>query len=153
MRISEKPLKEKGIRVTPQRAHVWRLLAESGTHMSAQEIWERTREVLPGMELSTVYRALEALREANLVVESHLPEGPALFEAHVSPHPHLVCERCGEVFHPEASPEIIRGLLAALAVGGFEVHELHVVARGLCPGCLGDEGGKRGGVRVEGERG
>lgn len=132
------------MRVTPQRAHVWRLLAESGAHLSAEEIWERARGVLPGVELSTVYRALEALREADLVVESRLPEGPALFEAHVSSHPHLVCERCGEISHPEASPEVTRGLLAALAAGsgGFEVRELHVVARGTCPECLGREEGE-----------
>ena len=44
------------MRVTPQRAHVWRVLAESGAHLSAEVIWERAKGVLPGMELSTVYR-------------------------------------------------------------------------------------------------
>lgn len=129
------------MRVTPQRAHVWRLLAETGAHLSAEEIWERVRGVLAGMELSTVYRTLDALREAGLVVESRLPEGPALFEAHVSSHPHLVCERCGEISHPETSPEVARGLLAAIAAGseGFEVRELHVLAKGTCPECIGQE--------------
>jgi Fe2+ or Zn2+ uptake regulation protein len=139
MDISTKPLRDRGMRVTPQRAHVWRLLAESEAHLSAEEIWERARDVLPGMELSTVYRSLEALREADLVVENRLPEGPALFEARASSHPHLVCERCGKVSHPEASPEVTSGLLAALAAGseGFEVRELHVVARGMCVECAG----------------
>ncbi len=125
------------MRVTPQRAHVWRVLAESGAHLSAEEIWERARDVLPGMELSTVYRALEALQEADLAVESRLSGGPALFEARARSHPHLVCEICGKVSHPEASPEVTRGLLAALAAGseGFEVSEVHVVARGTCLEC------------------
>lgn len=125
------------MRVTPQRAHVWRLLAESGGHLSAEEIWGRARSALPGMELSTVYRALEALREAGLVVESRLSGGPALFEARAGSHPHLVCEGCGKVSHPEASQGVSRALLSALAPGsgGFEVRELHVVARGTCAGC------------------
>jgi Fe2+ or Zn2+ uptake regulation protein len=129
------------MRVTPQRAHVWRLLAESGAHLSAEEIWERARDVLPGMELSTVYRALEALQGADLVVESRLSGGPALFEAKASSHPHLVCERCGKISHPEASQGVTRGLLAALAAGseGFEVREVHVVARGRCPECAEQE--------------
>jgi Fur family ferric uptake transcriptional regulator len=140
MDISTKPLRDRGIRVTPQRAHVWRLLAESGAHLSAEEIWEKARDVLPGMELSTVYRSLEALRE--LVVESRLPEGPALFEARASSHPHLVCQVCGKVSHPETSPEVTSGLLAALAAGseGFEVREVHVVVRGTCAECAGHEG-------------
>ena len=122
---------------------MWRVLAESGAHLSAEMIWERTKGVLPGMELSTVYRALDALREADLVVESRLSEGPALYEARASAHPHLVCERCGKISHLEASPEGNRGLLAALAAGSksFEVRELHVVARGICAECLErDEG-------------
>jgi len=129
------------MRVTPQRAHVWRVLAESGAHLSAEEIWERARDVLPGMELSTVYRALDALCEAKLVGESRLSEGPALYEARASSHPHLVCERCGRISHLEASPEVDRGLLADLAAGseGFEVRELRVVARGICAECLGRE--------------
>ncbi len=96
------------------------------------------------MELSTVYRALDALGEADLVVESRLSGGPALFEARTSAHPHLVCERCGKISHLEASPEVNRGMLAALAYGseGFEVRELHVVARGKCAECLGREKGE-----------
>jgi Fe2+ or Zn2+ uptake regulation protein len=143
MDISAKPLRDRGMRVTPQRAHVWRVLAESGAHLSAEVIWERAKGVLPGMELSTVYRALDALREADLVVESRLSEGPALYEARASAHPHLVCERCRKISHLEASPEGNRGLLAALAAGSesFEVRELHVVARGICAECLErDEG-------------
>lgn len=149
--ISTKPLKDRGMRVTPQRAHVWRILAESGAHLSAEEIWERARGVLPGLELSTVYRALEALRGAELVVESRIAGGPALFEARASAHPHLVCERCGDISHLEASPDVARGLFAAIAAGsgGFEMRELHVVGRGTCPECLGREGdGPQTGVRA-----
>ena len=141
MDVSIKSLRERGLRVTPQRARVWQILAESGSHLSAEEIWGRARGDLTGMELSTVYRALEALREAELVVESRLPGGPALFEARARSHPHLVCEVCGSISHPEASPEVVRKLLATLSAvsGGFEVRELDIVARGVCPNCVGSK--------------
>jgi len=128
-------LQERGVRVTPQRAHIWRVLAESGEHFTAEEVWERVRGTLPGLELSTVYRSLEALRSVGLVADSRLPEGPRVFEARPALHPHLVCESCGEISHPE--PEVGRRLLEALNAGsgGFEVHELHVAARGICAGC------------------
>ena len=128
-------LQKRGVRVTPQRAHIWRVLAESGEHFTAEGVWERVKAALPGLELSTVYRALEALEEAGLVVESRLSEGPRVFEARTATHPHLVCGSCGEIFHPE--PEIGSLLLEVLDAGteGFEVHKLHVVAEGLCAGC------------------
>src|SRR5918997_1692661 len=128
-------LQERGVRVTPQRAHIWRVLIESGEHFTADEVWERGKGVLPGLELSTVYRTLEALRSAGLVAESRLPEGPRVFEARPALHPHLVCEACGGISHPD--PEVGQRLLEALSAGsgGFEVWELHVVAKGVCPGC------------------
>ena len=127
------------MRVTPQRAHVWRVLVESGGHFTADELWEQTREALPGLELSTVYRSLEALRSAGLVAESRLPEGPRVFEARPALHPHLVCDVCGGISHPE--PEVGPRLVEALNAGAgtFEVGDLHVVARGLCADCAGRE--------------
>lgn len=132
-------MQERGVRVTPQRALVWRELEESGGHFTADGLWERVRGSLPGLELSTVYRALGALRAAGLVAESRLPEGPRVFEARPALHPHLVCEVCGRISHPR--PGVERGVLAALEAGadGFEVRELHVMARGTCAGCLAPE--------------
>ena len=129
-------LRERGVRVTPQRAHTWRVLTESEEHLTAEEVWERARDTLPGLELSTVYRSLEALRAVGLVADSRLPEGPRVFEARPALHPHLVCESCGEISHPQ--PEVGRWLLEALNAGsgGCEVHELHVAARGICAGCV-----------------
>lgn len=133
-------LQERGVRVTPQRAHVWQVLAESGGHFTAEEVWERVKDALPGLELSTVYRSLEALRAVGLVAESRLPEGPRVFEAQPALHPHLVCTACGEISHPE--PEVGRRLFEVLSLssGGFEIHELHVAARGICAGCSGGSG-------------
>lgn len=130
-------MRERGVRVTPQRAHTWRVLAESGEHLTAEEVWEQAKDALPGLELSTVYRSLEVLRAVGLVADSRLPEGPRVFEARTASHPHLVCESCGMISHPD--PEIGWRLLEALSTGseGFEVRELHVVGKGICPGCAG----------------
>lgn len=128
-------LQKRGVRVTPQRAHIWRVLVGSGGHLTVEDIWARVSDVLPGLEVSTVYRALEALEEAGLVVASRLPEGPRVFEAQAVVHPHLMCGECGGILHPE--PEVGRRLIEVLGSGsgGFEVHALHVVAEGLCAKC------------------
>lgn len=136
------PLKERGIRVTPQRAYIWRALVGSGRHFTAEELKEQVEETLPGLELSTVYRTLEAFSEAGLVVESRLPEGPRVFEANPSPHPHLVCEGCGNIFHLETTDH--RRMLESLNRGAasFQIRDLHVLATGLCADCARDGSGR-----------
>lgn len=118
---------------------MWKVLIESGNHFTAEEIWERAKGGLPGLELSTVYRALETLREAGLAADSRLPEGPRVFEAKGSSHPHLVCVECGGISHPEAG--VGRRLLEELnaASEGFEVREMHVAGRGICAECASAE--------------
>lgn len=130
-------LRNRGLRVTPQRAYLWRLLAGSGAHFTAEEMLERAQGTLPGLEASTVYRTLETLKEAGLVTESRPPEGPRLFEARPpeSQHPHLLCERCGVVTHPEAGTLEELAKLLVSAGKGFDVRELHVTATGLCAEC------------------
>lgn len=129
-------LRERGLRVTPQRERVWRLLSESGEHFTPEEVWERVRGGLPGMELSTVYRVLEALHGAGLVVESRLPEGPKVYEAASSSHPHLICDRCGTVSHPgPGAEERLARVAEELDLGGFRARELRLIAVGLCARC------------------
>jgi Fe2+ or Zn2+ uptake regulation protein len=133
------PLRERGVRITPQRAFIYQELATSSGHFTAEELWERVRGVLPGLEISTVYRSLEALGEAGLVVESRVGEGPRVFEArsapHSAPHPHLVCESCGRISHlgSSAGGRVLDALEAEIE--DFETRELHVFATGLCADC------------------
>lgn len=130
-----RPLRERGVRITPQRTFIWRALVTSSEHFTAEDLWENVRESLPGLELSTVYRSLEALGEAGLVTESRLSDGPRLFEARSTPHPHLVCEGCGLISHLDhAAGKRLFGALEA-EIEGFQPRELHVLATGLCDGC------------------
>lgn len=40
-RESTNALHERGVRVTPQRAYIWRVLSEG--HFTAEEVWERIK--------------------------------------------------------------------------------------------------------------
>lgn len=138
---SLKILQERGIRITPQRVHVWEVLVESGEHFTAEEVWGRASLKLPGLELSTVYRALETLGEVGLVAQSRLPEGPRVFEARARMHPHLMCLVCGGISHPsmEVGEKMFEMLTASS--GDFDMRSIHVTARGVCGECSGNGDG------------
>jgi Fur family ferric uptake transcriptional regulator len=94
-------LRERGRRLTVQRAAIWDVLVSApDMHLSAEELAERVRERLPQVNASTVYRTLDTLVDEGLVLRADFGTGRAVFEpAHEHPHHHLVCERCGSVTH------------------------------------------------------
>ena len=92
-------LRASGIRVTPQRLAVFETLSESRDHLSAEAIFQQVRRRQPSLSLSlaTVYRTLEMLRDAGLVVEGRLGDDRNFYETNVEPHFHLVCLQCHTV--------------------------------------------------------
>ena len=127
-------LREHGYRVTPQRLEVQRAVEELGRHVTAEEILAAVSARLPSVSLPTVYSALEALEEAGLVRRIAAGRGPALYDARVPDHHHLVCRRCGRVEDLDA--EVTLDEVARLAAGRrFAAERTEVVVHGLCVGC------------------
>jgi Fur family peroxide stress response transcriptional regulator len=63
--------REAGLKITPQRLAVYKVLLGSAEHPSAEAVFRKAREVLPNISLDTVNRTLLTLSEigAALVVE------------------------------------------------------------------------------------
>lgn len=62
-------LRLSGLRATPQRMLVLRILEQAGEHLDAESIWLRTRDHDPEISLATVYRTLAKLKEMDLVTQ------------------------------------------------------------------------------------
>lgn len=123
-----------GLRITPQRDLLFRVLEEAqAEHPSAESLHRRAAREMPSISLRTVYAILEELRELEAVRPLDLGTGAARFCTSVTPHSHLVCERCGRVrdvsLHTHLAP------LRAEQRAGFLVKEQTIVFRGLCAAC------------------
>lgn len=93
-----KQVRQSGCRVTRQRALILQVLCELDGHASAEQIHERTLLHGHDVDLSTVYRTMERLREARIVSQTDLGRGYAEFEiVRDQPHHHLICKNCGRV--------------------------------------------------------
>jgi len=91
-------LKAGGIRLTPQRQEVLRVLLEENGHFSAEEIWRRVQRRYAGVSFDTIYRTLHLLTRAGLASEVDFADGCRRFEfAGKGHHHHLVCLRCGRI--------------------------------------------------------
>jgi len=130
----ESALRARGLRVTPQRSLVYRLVREMGAeHPSAEAIHIRATRVMPSLSLRTVYAILSELEEIKAIRAIDVGTGSRRFCVNPRRHHHLVCQRCGKITDVfvdvgplELSPEQRRGFV----VTGYDV-----VFRGLCAEC------------------
>src|SRR3954462_12185703 len=90
-------LRARRLRATPQRLVIARLLRETPRHVTAEELFDEARALLPGVSLPTVYATLELLSEVGAVRPVPLPSGAAVYDSRVDPHHHVRCRRCGAV--------------------------------------------------------
>src|SRR3954453_7433310 len=90
--------REHGLRVTPQRQAIFRLLQGDLTHPTVEALYERARADMPMISLKTVYQTvhdLEALGEVHVL---DLGTGSVRVDPNVDgEHHHLVCTSCGRV--------------------------------------------------------
>jgi Fe2+ or Zn2+ uptake regulation protein len=129
-------LRSRGRRLTRQRRLIWDVVAaEPDVHLSAQDVTDRVRERAPGVTASTVYRTLDVLVEAGLVLRTDLGEERVYYEpAYEHHHHHLVCERCGAVRH--VHDDVLGDLAARVeATSGYALAAREVTLFGTCPDC------------------
>lgn len=124
------------LRLTRRRRAILDLLAATDAHPDARWVFEKVQERVPGVSLATVYRALDALREAGLVRELPQATGANRFDANTSAHHHLVCTRCGRIVDVRLPTEALRR--EAERVSDFaSVTGERVELFGLCRTCAG----------------
>jgi len=130
-------LRSKGFRMTPQRMMVLEAVEASEDHISAEEIFRQAHAKYPYLNISTVYRTLEMLKEQGLVAESDLGGGRLVYhpvgKAH---HHHLVCRKCGSVQDVDEAV-FDRLSLEMKRQYGFEAVLEHMAIFGTCKKCKG----------------
>jgi len=85
------------IRQSRQRNRILELLRSTGSHPTADWLYERLKKEFPNLSLGTVYRNLSFLIEQGDVKKIHFGSTFDRFEANVHPHYHLICESCGKI--------------------------------------------------------
>ncbi|HSK25299.1 MAG TPA: Fur family transcriptional regulator [Jiangellales bacterium] len=127
-------LRARGYRLTPQRELVLEAVQELD-HATPDEVLAAVRRKASGVNISTVYRALDLLEELGLVSHTHLGHGaPAYHAAVEADHVHLVCRSCGRV--TEVDTSVADSLVAQLnGSHGFATDVRHLTVFGSCREC------------------
>ena len=137
----ERACNERGLRLTPIRANVLRLIADAGKPVKAYELldWVRAGKGVGADAPPTVYRALDFLM-ANGFVHKLASVNSFVACHHPSSHQHsvpfLICNSCHNAVELEDS-EIVRQLDARARALGFKPQAQTLEVHGLCANCAG----------------
>ena len=128
-------LREKGLRITPQRLAIIDALVENRhVHPGATLIYEQARKKSERISLSTVYATLKEFSEHGLIKALEFDRMENRFDGNLSEHINLVCRKCGAIsdFDLPSSMEpkdIMRK-------SGFVVTDTRMEYYGYCRDCL-----------------
>ncbi|HSB03943.1 MAG TPA: transcriptional repressor, partial [Thermodesulfobacteriota bacterium] len=91
-------LREIGLKVTPQRQAVLKLLKANRTHPSAENIYHEIIKDYPGISFATVYNTLSKLAEAGEIQELDIDPNKKRFDPCLSRHCHFYCRVCKKIY-------------------------------------------------------
>ena len=124
--------RERGLKVTPQRQCIFRVLDGNDVHPTAESVYAAAAVEMPTISLKTVYSTLNDLAAMGEIQQLDLGTGSTRFDPNVDGHHHLVCTRCGKVRDVYAAARV---KVPDEQLDGFTVDTTEVVLRGLCDPC------------------
>lgn len=119
--------------MTRQRALITQIIREQPVHLTADEIFCRARQRMPGLARGTVYRNLKLMETAGEITRLEMPDGAYRYDRTTQPHGHLYCDGCGTL---QDLP--LAGLQRELEHRlGTSVRSYQLTVHYLCPACQG----------------
>jgi len=124
----------KDLGLTRQREVVLRVIRDEKEHLTANEVFDKAKQLLPSISFATVYNSLRYLKEAEHIAEISFGNGASRFDSMTSRHDHAICTKCGKLVDMEIElpPEIIS---FAAEFSQFQPESLELTLRGICPDC------------------
>jgi Fur family peroxide stress response transcriptional regulator len=134
-KLTPDKLREAGLKATPIRIRLLEILEHAEKPMTFSEIVEGFGK--KGIDQVTLYRALDAFSEKELIREMHLASATPYYELITDEHHHIVCNNCGRIedFSLAECDALERSVLRkSKAFGQINRHSIELY--GICKKCL-----------------
>ncbi len=125
-------LRERNMKVTPQRIGILDIMYEDG-HISIEDLYEKIKKNFSSISLATLYKNVNAMILVSLLKEVKIPNMKSKYEIVKTPHAHLLCESCESLEDIELDMDEINNLLSSK--NSFKVHQTDLVFSGICSKC------------------
>ncbi len=117
-----------------QRKAVLRVIRNADEQLTANEFFERSKKLLPGISFATVCNSLRLLKEGGHIGEVNFRNGASRFDRKLLRHDHAIYNNCGKLVDMELdlSAEFVG---TAADISKSELESMKLTLRELCPNC------------------
>ncbi|WP_347158329.1 Fur family transcriptional regulator [Pontibacter chitinilyticus] len=122
-----------GLKATSQRMVVYEAVLElHDHHPTAEEVYQQLKPANPSISLGTVYKALDAFVEHNLVLRVLSEESGKRYDANTMPHSHIYCSNTKEIidFEDPELEQLLATFFRKRAMSNFEIKSVAVQLTG-----------------------
>ena len=131
-------IKEKGMKVTPQRLAIIDALVENMLlHPGADLIYREAKKKTRSVSVSTVYATLNDLSRFGIIKTLEFDRMENRFECRFEDHINLVCKKCGGISDYKLPISIDQREISNFT--GFSINEVRMEFYGYCQNCAGEK--------------
>jgi len=119
-------------RGTDIRQIVYEAVCAYPSHLSLRAIFGNISARFPNLTLQKVKRNLNCLVSQQKLLKLNLGEGFQRYDGNITPHNHLLCQKCLQVFD---LPALSDAELVGLNTQGHQISGAGITLRGICRNC------------------
>ena len=125
-------LKEKGLKVTPQRVAIYEAIVKSKNHPTAENVIEYIKANHPNISVGTVYKVLDSLVENSLLKKVKTEKDIMRYDAVLSNHHHLYCSETDRIedYDDEKLNKLINEYFKKNKIKNFKVQDIKLQITG-----------------------
>ena len=133
----EEKLRQKNLKITPQRLEILRAIQNTPDHPCAEAIYHKVKRRYPAVSLGTVYKTLDTLVEIGEIRVALVSQGKTRYDMRMDRHHHFVCAKCGVVEDVSMNLNCLDTCFPEKMGHSYQVLRSEVVFHGICPRCQG----------------
>ena len=130
--IYRERLKEKGLKVTPQRVAIFEAILKLDNHPTADDIIAFIKKNHPNISVGTVYKVLDTYIENNLLERVKTEKDIMRYDPHLTKHHHLYCAETERIedFEDEKLNELISAYFKKHKIKNFKIQDIKLQITG-----------------------
>jgi Fur family peroxide stress response transcriptional regulator len=125
-------LKEKGLKITPQRVAIYEAIVMLHNHPTAENIIEYIKTNHPNISVGTVYKVLDSLVENQLLRRVKTEKDIMRYDAVMNNHHHLYCAQTDRIedFEDDELNELLHNYFQKKAIKNFQIQDIKLQITG-----------------------